>query len=37
VNLKRGPESLGAYPYDEILGKLREELDKLIASRVPAV
>jgi (E)-4-hydroxy-3-methylbut-2-enyl-diphosphate synthase len=37
VNLKRGPESLGAYPYDEILGKLREELDKLIASRIPAV
>jgi (E)-4-hydroxy-3-methylbut-2-enyl-diphosphate synthase len=36
VNLKRGPESLGAYPYDEILGKLRAELDKLIAARVPS-
>lgn len=34
VNLKKGEESLGAYPYDEILGKLKDELDKLIASRV---
>lgn len=33
VNLKRGPESLGAYPYDQILGRLREELDLLIARR----
>ncbi len=33
VNLKKGEESLGAYPYDEILGKLKEELDKLIASK----
>ncbi len=32
VNLKKGEESLGAFTYDEILGKLREELDKLIAS-----
>lgn len=31
VNLKRGPESLGAYPYDQILARLREELDRLIA------
>jgi len=30
VNLKRGPESLGHYTYDEILGRLRFELDKLI-------
>jgi (E)-4-hydroxy-3-methylbut-2-enyl-diphosphate synthase len=30
VNLKRGPESLGHYTYDEILGRLRVELDKLI-------
>jgi len=30
VNLKRGPESLGHYTYDEILGRLRIELDKLI-------
>ena len=31
VNLKRGPEELGAYPYDEILGRLKDELDNLIA------
>ncbi len=38
VNLKRGPESLGHYTYDEILGKLRNELDKLIEEkRVTAV
>ena len=30
VNLKRGPESLGAYPYDQILPRLKEELDQLI-------
>jgi len=33
VNLKRGPESLGHYPYDQILERLRAELDKLIAER----
>jgi len=33
VNLKRRSESLGSYPYDEILGKLRIELDRLIADR----
>lgn len=33
VNLKRGPEELGAYPYDRILARLKEELDRLIASR----
>ncbi len=31
VNLKKGTESLGAFPYDEILPKLKSELDKLIA------
>jgi (E)-4-hydroxy-3-methylbut-2-enyl-diphosphate synthase len=30
VNFKRGPESLGHYTYDEILPRLRTELDKLI-------
>lgn len=30
VNLKRGPESLGAYPYNEILPKLKSELDAII-------
>lgn len=33
VNLKKGEESLGAFTYDEILGKLRYELDLLIAQR----
>ncbi|REJ89857.1 MAG: 4-hydroxy-3-methylbut-2-en-1-yl diphosphate synthase [Planctomycetota bacterium] len=31
VNLKRGSEELGAFPYDAILPRLREELDALIA------
>ena len=31
VNLKRGEESLGAYGYDEILPRLKAELDALIA------
>jgi (E)-4-hydroxy-3-methylbut-2-enyl-diphosphate synthase len=30
VNLKKGTESLGAFPYDEILPRLKSELDKLI-------
>jgi len=33
VNLKRGSEELGAFGYDEILAKLREELDRLIVAR----
>ncbi len=33
VNLKRGEEELGAYPYDAILPRLRAELDALIAAR----
>ena len=33
VNLKRGSESLGAWPYDEILPRLKQELDDLIAQR----
>ena len=31
VNLKKGSETLGAYSYDEILPRLKLELDKLIA------
>lgn len=31
VNLKRGTEVLGAFPYDEILPRLRQELDQLIS------
>lgn len=34
VNLKKGPVELGAYPYDQILDRLREELDALIAAKV---
>ncbi len=34
VNLKRGPELLGAFGYDEILPRLQQELDTLIAQRV---
>ncbi len=33
VNLKRGPELLGAFPYDQVLDRLRQELDRLIQSR----
>lgn len=33
VNLKRGGTELGAFPYDEILPKLKSELDALIARR----
>ena len=36
VNLKRGSTELGAYAYDAILGRLREELDTLIATRADA-
>jgi (E)-4-hydroxy-3-methylbut-2-enyl-diphosphate synthase len=36
VNLKRGPEELGAYPYDEILPRLKQELDALIEARYAA-
>ena len=33
VNLKRGPESLGHFTYDEILSRLRAELDRLIEEK----
>ena len=33
VNLKKRAVELGAFPYDEILGRLRQELDALIAER----
>jgi (E)-4-hydroxy-3-methylbut-2-enyl-diphosphate synthase len=33
VNLKRKARSLGAFTYDEILGRLRAELDALIAAK----
>ena len=33
VNLKKGTEALGAFPYDEILPKLKHELDIIIADQ----
>jgi (E)-4-hydroxy-3-methylbut-2-enyl-diphosphate synthase len=33
VNLKRGEESIGQFTYDEILGRLRVELDRLIEEK----
>jgi (E)-4-hydroxy-3-methylbut-2-enyl-diphosphate synthase len=33
VNLKRGSTELGAFPYDQILPRLKAELDALIAAR----
>ena len=33
VNLKRGGEKLGAFSYDEVLDRLKIELDALIAQR----
>jgi (E)-4-hydroxy-3-methylbut-2-enyl-diphosphate synthase len=32
VNLKRGSETIGQFPYDEVLIKLREEVDRIIAA-----
>lgn len=36
VNLKKGPVELGAFTYDEILPKLKSELDALITASDPA-
>ncbi|MEZ6108314.1 MAG: hypothetical protein R3B96_20010 [Pirellulaceae bacterium] len=36
MNLKRGPEEPSAYPYDQILERLKQELDQLVANRAPA-
>jgi (E)-4-hydroxy-3-methylbut-2-enyl-diphosphate synthase len=33
VNMKRGPETVGVFAYDEILPRLQDELDNLIAER----
>ncbi len=33
VNLKRGSEHLGAFRYDEVLDRLKEELDRLIEEK----
>jgi (E)-4-hydroxy-3-methylbut-2-enyl-diphosphate synthase len=34
VNLKRGEVELGAFPYDQILPRLKQELDQLIATQL---
>ncbi len=36
VNLKRGGQQIGAWPYDQILQQLKFELDRLIAQRQEA-
>lgn len=36
VNLKKGGTPLGAYPYDEILPILKDQLDQLINAKSPA-
>ncbi|HMP78733.1 MAG TPA: flavodoxin/ferredoxin-dependent (E)-4-hydroxy-3-methylbut-2-enyl-diphosphate synthase [Pirellulaceae bacterium] len=36
VNLKRGGEPLGAFPYEQVLARLKTELDLLIAARQAA-
>ena len=33
VNLKRGSKTVGAYPYDQILGRFKQELDAVIQDR----
>ena len=33
VNLKRGPETIGSYSYDEILPRLLAEVEELVAAR----
>jgi (E)-4-hydroxy-3-methylbut-2-enyl-diphosphate synthase len=33
VNFKRGKDTIGAFPYDAILPRLKSELDQLIAQR----
>jgi len=36
VNLKRGGTPLGAFSYEEIMTRLKEELDALIAAGAPS-
>lgn len=37
VNLKKGPELVGSYSYDEILDQLKEQVDKIIAQKFGAL
>lgn len=36
VNLKRGSESIGSFGYDEVLPRLKTEIDRLLRERRPA-
>ena len=36
VNLKKGTETLGSYSYEEILGQLKSEIDKMIVDKTPS-
>jgi (E)-4-hydroxy-3-methylbut-2-enyl-diphosphate synthase len=36
VNLKKGPQELGQFPYDAILPRLKQELDRVVAERTVA-
>src|SRR5690606_35791491 len=36
VNLKRGEEQIGAFGYDEVLARLKLELDAIIATKTTA-
>ena len=36
VNLKKGPQEIGAYSYEEILPRLKDELDKIIEQKSPS-
>jgi (E)-4-hydroxy-3-methylbut-2-enyl-diphosphate synthase len=33
VNLKRGPQLVGSFPYDQVLDRLKQELDELVDIR----
>jgi (E)-4-hydroxy-3-methylbut-2-enyl-diphosphate synthase len=36
VNLKKGEETLGAFTYDEILPRLKVEVEKVVAEKAAA-
>jgi len=36
VNLKKGTETIGSFSYEEILGRLKSEVDQLIVEKYPA-
>jgi (E)-4-hydroxy-3-methylbut-2-enyl-diphosphate synthase len=37
VNMKKGEQELGAFKYDEVLDRLKLELDAIIATKTPAI